>query len=422
MPITFTATAGAGATPVEYKFWRYTAATGWTVARDYSSSNSYTWYPPIGSNALQVWVRAVGSTTTYQDWASTGAFDIVAPPASISSLQANVAFPASPTTTITWTVLASGGVGALEYKFYRFDPSSGWIVMRDWSQSNQASWTPGTGNTGEHAVQVWARSVGSSAAYEDWRGSGTFSIAAPDVTLIPDTPLVGLQIGQPITWTATASGPVGPWEFKFIAFDGTAWRVLQDYSPLRTLHVVPAGPDLCPPGLGPRDRLVSRVGAVPIVGPVRRQPLSDGPDCACASRDARCAVRGAGRTRVVLRPPEDESAVHDTSSNGQGEHDDVRLFSHPIEDDFATVGGDVEVADGKLATEIGQLALAPVLRSTSQNSFCEMSPFRMTSASSSAEKSQPPGAPGQNQGRKIRGRTVCAHRSHRKFVPTSAPE
>jgi hypothetical protein len=40
------------------------------------------------------------------------------------------------------------------------------------------------------------------------------------------------------------------------------------------------------------------------------------------------------------------------------EHHNVRLFSRSIEDDFATVGRDVEVADGKLATEIGQLALA----------------------------------------------------------------
>ena len=55
----FTAAATAGAAPVEYKFWRYTAGGGWTLARDYTSSNVYTWYPPEGSNAVQVWVRAV---------------------------------------------------------------------------------------------------------------------------------------------------------------------------------------------------------------------------------------------------------------------------------------------------------------------------------------------------------------------------
>ena len=102
----------------------------------------------------------------------------VAPPASISSFQANVAFPASPTTTITWTVLASGGVGAL-VQVLRFNPSSGSIVMRDWSLSNQATWTPGAGNTGEHAVQVWARSVGRTRL-RGLERYGTFSIAAPE--------------------------------------------------------------------------------------------------------------------------------------------------------------------------------------------------------------------------------------------------
>jgi len=239
VPITFTATASAGATAVEYKFWRYSTATGWTVARDYSSTNTYTWFPPLGSNALQVWVRAVGSTSSYEDWTSTGAFDVVSPPARISAVQANVAFPASPNTTITWTALASGGSGALEYKFYRFDPSTGWVIMRDWASSSQASWTPGAGNAGEHAVQVWVRSVGSSAAYEDWKGTGTFLIAAPEVSLTPDRLLIGLRIGEPVTWTASVSGPIGSWEFKFIAFDGTSWKVLQDYASQNTFTWFP---------------------------------------------------------------------------------------------------------------------------------------------------------------------------------------
>src|SRR6185295_5949150 len=42
----------------------------------------------------------------------------------------------------------------------------------------------------------------------------------------------------------------------------------------------------------------------------------------------------------------------------QLEQDDVRLFSCPIEDDLATVPGYVEIADGELAAEIGELPLA----------------------------------------------------------------
>ena len=52
------------------------AATGWVVGQDYSSSNTFTWFPPPGENAMQVWVRAAGSTATYQDWLSTGVFSI----------------------------------------------------------------------------------------------------------------------------------------------------------------------------------------------------------------------------------------------------------------------------------------------------------------------------------------------------------
>ena len=111
VPITFTATATANAGAVEYKFVRYSDSTGWVLGRDYSANNVYSWYPPLGTNVVQVWVRAVGSTAAYQDYLSTGLFNVVAPAPRIGAVQANVAFPAAPTSTITWTALASGGAG-----------------------------------------------------------------------------------------------------------------------------------------------------------------------------------------------------------------------------------------------------------------------------------------------------------------------
>ena len=128
---------------------------------------------------------------------------------------------------------------ATRYKFYRYDQSVGWVVMRDWNQSNQASWTPGASNVGEHSLQVWVRTVGSNVLYEDWKGTGSFLIATPEVSLTPDRPLTDLHLNDAITWTASVSGAVGPWEYKFIAFDGTTWRVLQDYSTQTTFTWFP---------------------------------------------------------------------------------------------------------------------------------------------------------------------------------------
>ena len=100
----------------------------------------------------------------------------------------------------------------VRYKFFRYSQSGGWVVLRDWNQSNQASWTPGVTNIGENALQVWVRTVGSNVTYEDWRGTGSFLIATPQVSLTPDPALTGLRVGNLITWTASVSGVAGPWD------------------------------------------------------------------------------------------------------------------------------------------------------------------------------------------------------------------
>lgn len=70
--ITFTAAASGGHAPLQFKFWRFDAGSGWQMVQDYGTSNTYTWMPglaDVGAHALQVWVRNVGSTTQYDAWA-----------------------------------------------------------------------------------------------------------------------------------------------------------------------------------------------------------------------------------------------------------------------------------------------------------------------------------------------------------------
>jgi lysophospholipase L1-like esterase/chitodextrinase len=239
VPITFTAVATGGGA-VEYRFLTYSTATGWVVMREYSGANAFTWFPPLGENAVQVWVRSAGSTAPYQDWTGSGVFNVVASAPKLTGLASNVTFPASPLTTQTWTATASGGSGALEYKFLHYSmAANSWTVMRDWSTSNQVSWAPGASNSGWHSLQVWVRTVGSNAGWEDWRGTDYFLVStAPTISLTPSRPLSGLKLGDLITWTATLSGG-GPWEYQFLTFDGTTWRLTQPYSTQNTFSWFP---------------------------------------------------------------------------------------------------------------------------------------------------------------------------------------
>jgi N-acetylmuramoyl-L-alanine amidase len=80
-PITWTATASGGTTTaLEYRFIIFNQTTGWRVLQEYSSNRSVTWTPTTqeaGTNALQVWVRSVGSASVYEDWQGTGFFNIL---------------------------------------------------------------------------------------------------------------------------------------------------------------------------------------------------------------------------------------------------------------------------------------------------------------------------------------------------------
>jgi hypothetical protein len=233
VPITFTAQATGGVAPLQYQFWRFSDGSGWAMVQDYSTNNTYTWYPNQGTHAVQVWVRGNGSTATWEDWRSSGLFSVVASPARISSLTANRTFPASPDSAIVWTTTATGGSGPLEYKYWLFSTSTGlWSVLQNWGSSNQVTWTPGV-NTGQHALQVWVRTQGSGISFEDWRGTDWFVITnSTSLTLTPSLNLNNYsEANGCVLFAATAAGS-GVWEYEFWTHSNSdpAWTLRQTYS------------------------------------------------------------------------------------------------------------------------------------------------------------------------------------------------
>jgi hypothetical protein len=246
--ITWRAFAIGGNGPFEYQFWVYDG-TNWTLGQGYCPSNTFAWNPPTsGTYLLQVWARHIGSSAPFEDWKSSGFFNVTDPAAvAVTSLNANVAFPTSWGTPITWTATASGGTAPLQYQFWRLRQGVGWTMVQDYSPNNTFTWTPGISEGGTYNLQVWVRSTGSSTIFQAWRAFNNFVIIGPQavkVTSFTANVAFPSPVFAPITWTATATGGVGPLLYQFWRLrQGVGWTLAQDYSTLNTYSWTPVEAD-----------------------------------------------------------------------------------------------------------------------------------------------------------------------------------
>src|SRR5262249_54169396 len=94
----------------------------------------------------------------------------------ISSLTANSAYPLLAGRSVTWTATAASQKGPVEYRFFLYSASRGWVIVQDYSGAQSFTWTPAWGDVGSHQVQVWARTAGSPAPYEAWVSIPAFSV------------------------------------------------------------------------------------------------------------------------------------------------------------------------------------------------------------------------------------------------------
>lgn len=225
--ITWSAITSGGASP-QFK-WFVHDGTAWTMVRDWSPSSTYVWTPSASAPnyRVSVWARSGGSTEVYE--ALTEAYFAIEAPTSprprvsTVSLRPNVASPQPPNTTITWTATTAGGA-APQFKWHVFSNGT-WTMVRDWSASNSFAWTPTTSGS-DYRVSVWARSAGSSEYYEAITEE-YFTIAVPSAApsrvssvVLTSDKIAPQRENTTITFTARATGGVGPLQYRFFVIEG----------------------------------------------------------------------------------------------------------------------------------------------------------------------------------------------------------
>jgi N-acetylmuramoyl-L-alanine amidase len=244
--VTWAASATSVRGPVEYKFVRYSAASGWVVAQDYSPLSTFTWTPgfgDLGDHNLQVWARAVGSPALYEAWVGSPAFRVNAAPVAIT---ADVDFPIAPGQPVRWTAeIAGAGSSPLEYRFVLLNVGTGvWSQLRGYCTRNSTTWTPAAGT---YIMQVWARRVGSTVTYDVWGATPALRVAASplEVTRLDADTAFPAQTGSPITWTARVKGgTAGPIQYQFVRYSTKkGWEIVRPYSPGSSFTWTPAWGD-----------------------------------------------------------------------------------------------------------------------------------------------------------------------------------
>jgi len=159
-------------------------------------------------------------------------------PATGVTVVSNLSSPQAPGTQITFNAFGSGGSGSYEYQFSIRTTNTPYSVARAYSASNSWTWTPTV--PGPYDIQVDVRSAGSTSASESSASVFFYQIETPAtaVSIVPD--LAAPQApGTPITFTATATGGSGPFEYRFWVNTGNGYAVAQEYTTINTFTFTP---------------------------------------------------------------------------------------------------------------------------------------------------------------------------------------
>ena len=231
--MTFTGSAVGGTGPFEYEFQaRFPGGTFGTV-RGYAADNTWTWNTtgaPAAVYEFQVNVRTVG-TRHGRDVADA---PVHADVGSVRRVRGFPRIPAGSTTvgtTVTFTGSAVGGTGPFEYEFQARFPGGTFGTVRGYATDNTWTWN----TTGAPAVgyefQVERAAVGSATVVTSPTLPYTLTTAAATSAGLSANPPSSTTVGTTVTFTGSAVGGTGPFEYEFQArFPGGTFGTVRGYA------------------------------------------------------------------------------------------------------------------------------------------------------------------------------------------------
>jgi YVTN family beta-propeller protein len=236
-PVSFTAQATGCAGLARYRFWLYSAGTGWTMVQPYSGASVWTWAgsgQTAGDYYVAVDARTALSTADREATTSLVYSLRAAGGCTAVSLMPSLPSPRPAGSAITFTA-AAGGCAMPQYQFWVHN-GSGWSIAQAYGSSATFAWTTTGLPAGAYYVAVWARQAGSQTAVEaqtsvEYRlqagAGGPPAAPCTSVTLTPAPPSPQTQ-GTPVVFTAAAAGCGTP-EYQFWLFSGGSWSIAQPY-------------------------------------------------------------------------------------------------------------------------------------------------------------------------------------------------
>jgi len=228
----FTASASTCSNP-NYEFWVQPPGGSWSVAQDYSASNTFNWAgtSTAGAYRFEVDTRQQTSSVAYD-----AVDDISYPVAGCSAIKltADSTPPQMPGIKVTLTGTATCP-GTPQYRFWRRSSAGRWTIVQDYGPSNTYVWDTTGFPLDTYYLEVDVRDVGVTATYEVVSNM-TYKLGPPPCTTagLSASPASPQAAGSQVTWTGTSTGCANP-RYRFWELDpGRRWSMVQDYSASNT--------------------------------------------------------------------------------------------------------------------------------------------------------------------------------------------
>lgn len=226
----------------EYKLYHRLPSGTWSIAQDWSTNSSFAWdtsFESVGNHTFQLWVRAQGSTETFQAVTPTQTFEITVGVTNCSTaiLSTNPTSPQIQGTIVTHTFSSTCTGGATpEYKLYTKAPGGSWTIKKDWTTNTSFSWSTNSENVGTHLFQLWVRAQGSTDAYQAVSSTLLYELtnttASCNTASLSPSPASPQMMGTSVTlsFSSTCVGGGSP-EYKlYTKAPGGSWTIKKDWT------------------------------------------------------------------------------------------------------------------------------------------------------------------------------------------------